>query len=350
MSTEQYLLIVIVAILLTALILTVLLLHRNTKNAEYNLELRNSLTQDFLSFQSMMIKEFDSLSDRTQEKLMQLEERVSSNIIQSHRSNNEVFENIQERMIRIDEAQKNLNELSADIVSLQSILTDKRSRGVFGEVELYTILESAYGVSDEFYEKQYHLPNGTIADAVIKGSENAGLICIDSKFPLENYRRSVDTDLDSTDRALFKKAFRNDVKKHIDDIASKYIIPGVTADCAYMFIPAEAIYAEIYSSYTDLSDYSYRKKVYIVSPTTLMAYLTAIKSIYLGLKKDEKAYEIMKMLSELSVEFDRFNERNEKLYKDFNTLLNDYNSVNVSSNKIIKKFRRINSGEFDNEN
>lgn len=350
MTTDQYLFLFAFAILVIGIVFIVYLLIKNNKSHDDCLEMRNAITQDFLSFQATMIKEFDALSDRTQDKLMQMEERMASNMIQTHRSNNEIFQSINERIIKIDETQKSISKLSEDVVSLQSILTDKRSRGTFGEIELYSILESAYGVNNELYAKQYHLSNGTIADAVITGGESLGLICIDSKFPLENYRRMIDNSYSQTDRDIFKKAFKNDVKKHIDDISGKYIIPGVTAEMAYMFIPAEAIYFEIYANMSELVDYSYKKKVYIVSPTTLMAYLTAIKSIYLGMRKDEKTKEIQILLGELAIEFDRFYERNTKLYKDFNNLLNDFELLNTSSKKISKKFYKINSGDLSDEN
>lgn len=350
MTADQYLFLFAFATLVIGIVFIVYLLIKNNKSHDDSLEMRNAITQDFLSFQATMIKEFDALSDRTQDKLMQMEERMASNMIQTHRSNNEIFQSINERIIKIDETQKSISKLSEDVVSLQSILTDKRSRGTFGEIELYSILESAYGVNNELYAKQYHLPNGTIADAVITGGESLGLICIDSKFPLENYRRMIDNSYSQTDRDIFKKAFKNDVKKHIDDISGKYIIPGVTAEMAYMFIPAEAIYSEIYANMSELVDYSYKKKVYIVSPTTLMAYLTAIKSIYLGVRKDEKTKEIQILLGELAIEFDRFYERNAKLYKDFNNLLNDFESLNTSSKKISKKFYKINSGDLSDEN
>ena len=209
------------------------------------------------------------------------------------------------------------------------------------------MLEAAYGTNEERYQKQYRLINGYIADAVIFGGESLGLICVDSKFPLENYRKLYDENASAQDKEVARKFFRNDVKKHIDDIKNKYIIPGVTAEMAYMFIPAEAVFSEIYSNFEDLVDLSYQSKVYLVSPTTLMAYITAIKSIYLGQTKDQKAKEIQILLNELSVEFNRFYERSQNLYKDYQKLNSDFDQVNTTSNKIVKKFEKINSGDID---
>lgn len=330
--------IVLVIALITILIIVI---SNNKRNYEINESLSNmkdAVNENLLKFSNNMNHDFNDLSDR-----------LNSNLIQTHKTTNEVFNSINERMVRIDEAQKGINELSNEVVSLQKILTDKKSRGTFGEIELYSLLEAAYGTNYDRYQKQFHLPNGFIADAAIFGGESLGIVCVDSKFPLENYRRIYEDNISSADRENARKAFKTDVKKHIDDIKNKYIIPGVTADLAYMFIPAEAIFAEIYSNFEDLVDLSYQSKVYLVSPTTLMAYITAIRSIYLGQTKDQKAKEIQELLSELSVEFDRFFDRTQNLYKDYQKLGNDFDQLNVTSNKIVKRFDRINSGEIDED-
>ena len=346
---DYQLLLWILSLGLLIAILVIVFVLINNRHSKEMLEMRTMLNKDLLDFQSSLNKEFDALSDRTQEKLLQMEERISSNLIQSHRSTSDVFNNISERIARIDEAQKGISDLSSEVVSLQSILQDKKARGTFGEIELYSLLETAYGCNNERYQKQYHLPNSAIADAVVFGGENLGIICIDSKFPLENFRRMNDPQSTAQEKESYRRAFRSDVKKHIDDIARKYIIPGTTAEMAYMFIPAEAVFSEIYGSFPDLVDLSYRSKVYLVSPTTLMAYITAIRSIYLGQKKDEKTKEIQKLLLELSAEFCRYYERSEKITRDLHTLSADFENFRITSDKIVKKFERINSGEIDNE-
>jgi len=310
---------------------------RSTNDLYRNInEFRNSLNNTFLNLNNSINDEFNSFSDR-----------LNSNLIQANRNNNEVFNSINEKMIKINETQKSLNQLSQDIINLQSILTDKKTRGIFGETELYSLLEMAYGNDYTFYQKQYHLNNGSVADAVIFGGESMGVLCIDSKFPLENYRRIHDDKLDNVSKQLASKMFVQDVKKHINDIADKYIIDGQTCKVAYMFIPAEAIFSEIYASYEEVVEYSYQKKVYLVSPTTLMAYITAIKSIYLGQKKDKKAKQIEILLAELAVEFTRFNERNEILYKDYEKLSSDFIALSTTANKISKKFNKLNQGDID---
>jgi len=343
MNTNNLITIIIAGFSIIICLITVffVIISNNRKNNDINntlAKMRDSLSENLLKFSNNINHDFNDLSDR-----------VSSNLIQTHKATNEVFNNINERMVRIDEAQKGLNELSNEVVSLQRILNDKKSRGTFGEIELYSLLEAAYGTNYERYQKQYHLDNGYIADAVIFGGDTLGLVCIDSKFPLENYRRLYDDTLNSQEKEAARKAFKNDVKKHIDDIKNKYIVPGITADLAYMFIPAESIFSEIYANFEELVDLSYQSKVYLVSPTTLMAYITAIRSIYLGQTKDQKAKEIQELLSELSIEFDRLYERTSNLCKDYQKLSSDFDLVTTTSNKIIKKFNRINSGDIDED-
>ena len=329
----------------TVLIILIIVLNNSKKTNDLNNELsrsiyeiRSNISRDFMDLDARLNNEFHDFSDR-----------VNSNIIQSNKASNEVFHSISEKMAKINEAQDSLNEMSKDIISLEDILTDKKSRGAFGEVELYSLLQSVYGENSSFYEKQYRLPNGFIADAVIKAEGSFDLLCIDSKFPLENYRNMLNVHLDEKSRQLYERKFKEDIRKHIDDIHRKYIIPGLTADLAYMFIPAEAVFARIYGSFPELVDLSYEKKVYIVSPTTLMAYITAMRSIYLGRKKDEKARQIAVMLADLSVEFKRFEKRSEEIYKVYENLNSAFYDLNVSSRKIIRRFDKINAGEFEEE-
>lgn len=321
----------------------------NNQMLQSIVDIKAGLSNDLLGFNSKLNNDFTVFSERTVNTLNQLEEKINTNLKESYKTNNETFTNIQERLTKIDTAQKNIEELSKDINSLQTILTDKKNRGTFGEIELYSLLESAYGIDDQRWQKQYHFDSNTIADAAIIGGESLGIICVDSKFPLENYRRIYDEEIAKEDREKAKTAFKSDVKKHIDAIKNKYIIPGVTAEFAYMFIPAEAIFAEIYGNYQDLCDYSYKSKVYMVSPTTLMAYLTAIKSIYLGQQRDQKAREILKELNALSIEFKRFSERSEKMHKLCGDLNEAFDQFKISTDKITKKFDKINSGDFKDE-
>ena len=158
-----------------------------------------------------------------------------------------------------------------------------------------------------------------------------------------------DKDLSQLEKDKAKNSFKGDVSKHLNDISSKYIIPGTTAPMAYMFVPSEAIFSEIYGNFPELIDKAYELKVYVVSPTTLMAYITAIKSIYLGIKKNEKAKEIERLLLDLSVEFTRLKDRSETLQRDFERIIPDFEKMFVTENKIIKRFAAIEKGDIEND-
>ena len=252
------------------------------------------------------------------------------------------------RLTRIDEAQKKIDGLGTEIISLESILTDKKSRGIFGEVNLYHILSSIFGEkNDRIYRTQYTLSNTTIADAIVFGPEPLGTICIDAKFPLENYRRLVEKGISDNERALRYKAFDNDVKKHIDAIASKYIIPGETSDQAIMFLPAEAIFAEINAYHTSLIKYAASKKVWITSPTTLMSLLTIIEAVLKGLERDKYTSIIHEELNKLGVEFGRYKERWDKLSRTIQTVNNDVENIHKTTEKITKRFDSINNVKLE---
>lgn len=346
MSTVEILLLVLIIFLSLLVLVLTILLTKNNKKDDLK-DVRISINKDFLNLSNKLNNDLANLGNITSDRLINLEEKLNKNIVDTNKATNEVFNRINERMVKIDESQKALNSLSDDIFKLQSILNDKKSRGTFGEIELYSLLENTFGLNDNFYRKQYSLSNGLRADAAIFGPESMGVVCIDSKFPLENYQRMYDDNLSKEAKDKARNSFKNDVIKHINDISSKYIIEGETTDMAYMFIPAEAIFSEIYGKYPEIVDKSYEKKVYIVSPTTLMAYITAIKSIYLSQRKEKKAKEIEQLLYELNVEFLRLKERQENLQRDFEKIIPDFEKVAISANKIIKKFAAINTGEID---
>lgn len=333
----------IICVLLLIVVLVLALSRNNSKSKD----LEASLNRDLVNFSKTLNENFNSLRDTTSNSFNILQDRLNKNLTDSYKTSTEYFNQINERMVKIDEAQKGLNDLSSNITSLQSVLTDKKNRGTFGEIELYSILETAFGTNNDRWAKQFSLSNGLKADAVIFGGESLGNIVVDSKFPLENYRRMYDDTLSKLEKDKAKTSFKQDVLKHIKDIKEKYIIPGETAEMAYMFLPAEAVFAEIYSNFDEIVDKSYESKVYIVSPTTLMAYITAIRSIYLGQKKDEKAKEIAQLLNELAIEFTRLKDRQETLQRDVEKIIPDFEQVFTTSNKIIKKFAKLNSGDID---
>ena len=291
---------------------------------------------------------FEMLSNKVEDKLNKINDKVNERLDQNFERTNKTFTNILERLSKIDEAQKKIESLSTDIVSLQSILTDKKTRGIYGEVNLNHILKSVFGESnDKIYRIQYTLPNGYIADSILFAPEPLGTIVIDSKFPLENYRMMVDKKLPQEIRERYEKQFKIDVKKHIDAISEKYIIKDVTANQAIMFLPAEAIFAEINAYHSDLIEYAYRKRVWITSPTTLMSTLTVIQMIIKNIERDKYTSVIHDELNKLGVEFDRYKERWDRLAKSIQTVNKEVEEVQITSDKITKKFNKISGVELE---
>ncbi|HIT22332.1 MAG TPA: DNA recombination protein RmuC [Candidatus Scybalousia intestinigallinarum] len=333
---------VIVGLLVCNLILLVILLFRKKDNSD--------MTERLGRFEIDIIKEmnqnFIQVNDKLETRLNKIDDRVNERINENFDKTNRTFQNVLERLSRIDEAQKKIETLSTDIVSLQSILTDKKSRGIYGEVNLKHILVNVFGEkNDKIYRLQCPLPNGTIADCVLYAPNPLGMIAIDSKFPLENYQQMVDRNLSKTDRAIHERQFKIDVKKHIDAISSKYIIPGITSDQAIMFLPAEAIFAEINAYHTDLLDYAYKKKVWITSPTTLISTLSVIQMIIKNIERDQYTSIIHEELNKLGVEFSRYKERWDHLAKSIQMVNKDVENVYITTEKITRKFDSISQVE-----
>lgn len=315
--------------------------------------LKTKMMEDLIFFQTNIVNsmkgDFNQLNENTVTRLVNIETKVNESLLQGFDRTNKAFTNILEQMARIDETQQNLKSLSSNITSLQNVLTDKKTRGTYGEIELYSILENVFGNNENRFSKQVKLSNGSIADCVLHAPSPLGEIVIDSKFPLENFNRMYDEQTSSQELIRVKNEFRKDVAKHIKDISSKYIIQGETAEIAYMFIPAEAVFAEIYGHYDDLIQLSYQSKVFLVSPTTLMAYITAIKAIYLGQERNDRVVEIQEEFIKLSKEFERFQDRYMAVTKDFDKTYKDMQSVSITSDKIIKRFKQIESVQLDEE-
>ncbi len=342
---------VIIGLLIVLIILVIISLFK--KNDEKDLverlgKLEKNVNSDLADFKfdinKYLTEDFNKLNESVEHKLLLINEKVNERIDQNFEKTNKTFNNILERLTKIDEAQKKIDSLSSEIVGLQSVLTDKKTRGIFGEVNLNYILTSVFGEKKgSIYDIQHTMSNGYIADSILFAPEPLGTICIDSKFPLENYERMTDTNLSDTERSAALKLFKNDVKKHIDAIASKYIIPGETSDEAIMFLPAEAIFAEINAHHEELLRYSYEKRVWITSPTTLMSTLTIIQMILKNMERDKYAQIIHVELNKLSKEFDKYRERWDKLSRSIDTVTKDIKDINITTEKITKRFDSINS-------
>ena len=202
-------------------------------------------------------------------------------------------------------------------------------------------------LSKKVYRMQEKMPNGTIVDCALFAPEPLGLVGIDSKFPLENYRNMVDRNNDLSLREESLKLFKSDMKKHIDAIASKYIIPGVTSDQAILFLPAEAIFAELNAYHTEIIDYAYKKRVWITSPTTLISTLTTIQIIMKNIERDKYASIIHNELKNLDIEFKRYKERWDKLAHNIDNVSKDVKEIHTTTDKISKRFNSINQVDVE---
>jgi len=344
---------VILGLLVVILILVVVSLFKNINESNITERLGRlevNMMKEMGDFKNdlsrTMNDDFTKLNEQVEKRLLAVNEKVNERLDQNFEKTNKTFMNVIERLSKIDEAQKKIETLSTDIVSLQSILTDKKTRGIFGEVNLKHILSSVFGErNDSVYRLQYTLSTGVIADCVLFAPEPLGTIAIDSKFPLEHYQMMVDKKLSQDVRDNYERMFKQDMKKHIDAISNKYIIPGETADQAILFLPAEAIFAEVNAYHSDIIEYAYKKRVWITSPTTLISTLTVIEMIIKNMERDKYTSVIHEELNKLGLEFARYRERWDKLARSIQTVNKDVENVSITTDKISKKFDSINKVE-----
>ncbi|MGN1352832.1 MAG: DNA recombination protein RmuC [Bacilli bacterium] len=354
---EIIILILIIINIITNIILFIRLKRPSHDNLDFLERLGRfevNITKEFGTFKNDLEKDMNNnflkVNDKLELKLNEINNKVNTRIDENFEKTNKTFINVLERLSKIDEAQKKIENLSVDIVSLENILTDKKTRGIFGEVNLYNILKNVFGEkNDLLYKTQYKLSNGYIADSVIFAPEPLRTIAIDSKFPLEAYRIMVDKNKSDVERNLAFKQFKLDVKKHIDDISYKYIIDGETSDQAMMFIPAEAIFAEINAYHQDIVEYAYKKRVWLTSPTTLISTLTMIMMIIQNIERDKYTSIIHEELNKLGIEFTRFKERFDKLSKSILTVNKDVEAFTITTDKIKKKFDTISKAQVKDE-
>lgn len=342
---------IIIGLLVLIVILVIFSITKNINESNITErlgKLETSMVKELGDFKNDVNKslnnDFDKLNEKLERKINLLNDHVNERLDVNFEKTNKTFTNVLERLSKIDEAQKKIESLSTDIVSLESVLTDKKTRGIFGEVNLKQILVSVFGDNnDKIYKMQYMFSTGVIADSVLFAPEPLGTIAIDSKFPLENYRIMIDKKVSNQERIEAEKRFKIDVKKHIDAISSKYIIDGVTSDQAIMFLPAEALFAELNAYHSDIIEYAYKKRVWITSPTTLMSTLTTIQLVIKNIEKDKYTNIIHEELNKLSIDFGRYKERWDKLSRSIEAVSRDANDIHITTDKISKRFDAINN-------
>lgn len=281
------------------------------------------------------------------QRLKEISGQVEKRLDKGFEKTTETFTNVVSRLAKIDEAQKKITELSSNVVSLQEVLSDKRSRGAFGEVQMAALVRNM--MPENSFSLQHSLSNGTRVDCMLFLPEPTGNLAVDSKFPLDSYKRMMDNDLAESDRQAAERQFRLDVKKHLKDISEKYIIPGETSDSAVMFIPAESVFAEIHAHQPELVEESHRKRVWMVSPSTLMAVLTTVRAVLKDAATRQQVHLIQEHLVGLSQDFGRFRKRMDDLSTHIRLANDDVNKVNTSAKKISSRFEKIEKVELEDD-
>ncbi len=288
-----------------------------------------------------------ALTQSVDGRLDTLSGQVNQRLDEGFRKTNETFASVMARLATIDEAQKKIDGLTTNVVSLQELLGDKRARGAFGEVQLEALVQNM--LPPDAYAFQAVLPNNTRVDCLLTLPAPTGKVAVDAKFPLENYHRMFDTALAELDRRAAQQAFRADVKRHVDAIASKYILPGTTSDGAVMFLPAEAVFAELHAWHPEVVAYAQARRVWIVSPTTLMAVLNTARAVMKDVETRKQIHVIQDALGKLAKDFRRFDERMAALARHIEQASRDVQDVQTSSRKITAHFQKIESVQLEDD-
>ena len=279
-----------------------------------------------------------------EQRLQQVTEAMNQNLSSSSQRTAQSLGELQQRLLTIDKAQENITKLSGDVLSLQDILSNKQTRGAFGEIQLNDIVGKA--LPKDSYTLQATLSNGRRADCLIHLPNPPGPIVIDSKFPLEAYEalRNAKTDWEANEAAKF---MRTSVKKHIKDISEKYVLDGETADGALMFLPSEAVYAELHANFPELVRDGFDARVWIVSPTTCMATLHTMRAILKDARMREQAGTIRKELGLLNADMDRLSTRVGNLDRHFAQARKDVEEISISAEKAGKRAGRLHNFDFE---
>ena len=307
--------------------------------------LHKQLGESLLRSSTDLGQRVEALTKATDERLKEIGGQVDKRLSDGFEKTTATFADVIKRLALIDEAQKKITSLSTEVVSLQQLLSDKRSRGAFGEVQLNSLVTNV--MPPESFAFQHKFANDKIADCVLFLPPPTGTICIDAKFPLESYQTMTDMERNELERKRAESQFKQDIKKHIKDIAEKYIIRDVTTDGAIMFIPAEAVFAEIQAHHSDLVETAQTSHVWLASPTTLWAILNTASSVLKDAATREQVDIIQKHLGYLADDFKRFRERMDKLATHIGQANKDVDEVSISARKISDRFDKIERVELE---
>lgn len=306
-----------------------------------------TVNDTMLKATTTLTQAIESLGKIVDARLEEIGGKVSERLEEGFKKTNETFISVMQRLATIDEAQKKIDGLTVNMVSLQELLGDKRSRGAYGEVQLEGLVRNV--LPPDSFKMQHTFENGMRVDCALFLPEPTGTVAVDSKFPLENYHKMFDKNLPESAQNVAEKQFKADIKKHVDDIASKYIIPNVTSDGAVMFIPAEAVFAEIHAYHPEVIDYAMARRVWVVSPTTLMAVLNTARAVLKDVEMRKQVHIIKDELGKLGKDFERFDSRMKKLADNIRQAHENAQEVHISSQKISRRFAQIERVELSNE-
>lgn len=308
--------------------------------------LQQEVSRNMNSNSQNLIQQIDKMIAVADKRLQEIHQHVDNKLNKSFEKTNATFSDILQRLALIDEAQKKITELSTNVVSLKDILNNRSTRGAFGEIQLESLVKNLLPSNN--YKFQYTLSNQKRVDCLLILPPPSGNIAVDAKFPLEGYKKMLEHKNNDILYKQYYKQFYQDVKKHIDDIANKYIIPNETADGAMMFLPAESIFAEIHNSYPELITLAQQKKVWIVSPTTMMAVLTTACAVLKDEATKKQVHLIQENLMLLAKDFARFNKRMDDLAKHIDMANRDAEQVKTSAKKITSHFNKIENVQLSN--
>ena len=317
---------------------------QGAKNSEHNNEklerFQNNITES-------LAKRFDALNKQIDDKLIEINKKVDEKLAEGFKSTGETMAQVRERLQAIDAAQKNIEKLSTDVVSLKSVLEGNQTRGQYGEYQLSMVLHSVFGDTTGCYQEQFTMKkvkdgDDVRADAVVFMPEPNKMICIDSKFPFQDYQRIFETDIQEEKERLTKE-FGNAVKKHITVIKDKYIVDGKTAPEALMFIPNDGVFAFIHHNLDEVVEYARSKKVILTSPSTLPAILVTINMVRIEVERSKNAEEINRHLQRLAKDFEMFGREWDKFSNALEQTGKRREELDHRVGRITTKFQAINT-------
>ena len=308
------------------------------------MQVQSEMTGRVQSMSEMFGSRTAELSQMVNERLDTTSQRVGQALQETRAKTDEGLNKLHERLAVIDRAQSTMTSLSSEIVSLQSILSNKQTRGAFGQGRMEAIIGD--GLAPNAYSFQSTLSNGYRPDCLIVMPNDAPSLVIDAKFPLESWQRIASADNPDALRAA-QTGFKQDIAVHVKAISEKYLLPGETQDTAFMFVPSESIFADIHEHFEDVVQRASRARVVIVSPALLMLSIQVIQALLRDVRMREQAHLIQKEVRELLADVGRLDDRVNKLQTHFTQAGKDIGDILVSTSRVTRRSERIDAMDFE---